>query len=206
MDKKTVTIGIIILVLIIIVLGAFFLLSRENEPNKTKENYLGKTIVIYYSATNNTKKVAKQIANNLDCDLFEVVPKDKYTSDDLNYNDNNSRVYKEYNNEALRDIKLNTTKIDNWEQYDTVIIGYPIWWGIAAWPMSSFVKNIDFDGKNIIPFCTSASSDIGESDVLLKEAAASGTWKKGIRFSSNVSDKEIKNWTDSLINVVKLVK
>ena len=95
-------------------------------------------------------------------------------------------------------MELEVSTSDNWESYDTVLIGYPIWWGIAAWPTNAFVQANDFTGKTVIPFCTSSSSGLGESGSLLEEAANGGTWQDGYRFSSNPSDDEIHEWTDSL--------
>lgn len=129
---------------------------------------------------------------------FEIVPKEVYTSDDLNWSDDNSRVTREHEDESLRNVELTTTEVANWEEYDTVLIGYPIWWGIAAWPVDTFVKSNDFNGKTVIPFCTSTSSGLGQSGDLLKEEANGGNWQDGHRFSSNPSDSDIKNWTDSL--------
>lgn len=94
-------------------------------------------------------------------DLFAITPAEPYTSDDLNWTDENSRVSQEYADESLRDVELTTTEVENWDSYDTVFIGYPIWWGIAAWPTDSFVKANDFTGKTVIPFCTSSSSGPG---------------------------------------------
>lgn len=168
----------------------------SNEKNEEKENK--KVLVVYYSAQNHTKSVAEKVAKNLNADIFEIVPEDVYTSDDLNWSNNNSRVSKEHENESLRDVKLKNTKVDNWEDYDTVLIGYPIWWGIAAWPVDNFVKDNNFDGKTVIPFCTSASSGLGQSSKLLEKEANSGIWKDGHRFSSSASDVDIKNWTDNL--------
>ena len=99
-----------------------------NNSNNTDKNVL----VVYYSATGSTKKVAYEIANNLNADIFEIEPKDIYTSDDLDWTNSNSRVSKEHNYESLRNVELKNTKVDNWNSYDTVLIGYPIWWGIAA--------------------------------------------------------------------------
>ena len=157
-----------------------------------------KILVVYYSATGSTEKVAKKIANNLRADIFEIEPKDKYTSEDLNWNDNNSRVTKEHNDESLRDVELKNIDVENWDSYDTILIGYPIWWGIAAWPVDNFVKNNDFTGKTVIPFCTSASSGLGQSGELLKKMAGNGNWYEGYRFSSSASDADIKTFTDSL--------
>lgn len=99
-----------------------------------------KTLVVYYSATGSTKTVAQTIAENADADIFEISPVNPYTSDDLNWTNNNSRVSKEHNDESLRNVELTKVTPDNWDSYDTVLIGYPIWWGIAAWPVDTFVK------------------------------------------------------------------
>ncbi len=88
--------------------------------------------------------------------------------------------------------------MENWEDYDTVFIGYPIWWGIAAWPTDSFVKANDFTGKTVIPFCTSSSSGLGESGELLAEEAGTGNWLEGERFSSGVSEEKVKEWVGGL--------
>lgn len=156
------------------------------------------TLVVYYSAQNHTEAVAERIAENLDADIFEIVPVDEYTEDDLNWNDEDSRVSREYADESLRDVELESTEVDNWEDYDTVLIGYPIWWGVAAWPVNTFVENNDFTGKIVIPFCTSSSSGLGQSGELLAELAGTGDWQEGQRFRSNPSDSDIDSWTDSL--------
>lgn len=170
----------------------------EKENNETTNGNNKKTLVVYYSAQSHTKSVAEKIASNLNADLFEIVPEEVYTEDDLDWTDNNSRVSREHNNESLRDVKLKNTKVNNWEDYDTVLIGYPIWWGIAAWPIDSFVKANNFDGKTVIPFCTSSSSGLGQSGSLLQKEANSGNWQDGHRFSSSPSDSDIQKWTDSI--------
>ena len=136
--------------------------------------------------------------NNNRADIFEIVPTDEYSSDDLDWTDSNSRVSREYEDESLRNIELVSTSVDNWDSYDTVLIGYPIWWGIAAWPVDTFVKANDFTGKTVIPFCTSSSSGLGQSGDLLEEEANSGNWLEGHRFRSNPSDSDIDEWTDSI--------
>ena len=171
-------------------------MNTEGNTNTNTENK--KVLVVYYSAQNHTKAVAEKIAENLNADIFEIVPENIYTANDLNWNDSNSRVSKEHNDESLRDVKLKNTKVDNWENYDTILIGYPIWWGIAAWPVNTFVKDNDFTGKTVIPFCTSSSSGLGQSGKNLQTMANGGTWLEGRRFSSSVSDSVIKEWTDSL--------
>ena len=172
--------------------------SGDSTENKNIANSGSNILVVYYSAQNHTKSVAEKIAKNLNADIFEIVPEDVYTSDDLNWTNSNSRVSREHNDESLRDVKLKNTKVNNWEDYDTVLIGYPIWWGIAAWPVDNFVKDNNFDGKKVIPFCTSPSSDLGQSGKLLQKEANSGNWIDGHRFSSNASDSDIQEWTDNL--------
>lgn len=158
----------------------------------------GKTLVVYFSATGTTEGVAQTIADTVGADLFEVVPSDPYTSDDLNWTNNDSRVSREHNDEGLRAVALESTDVDGWDDYDTVFIGYPIWWGIAAWPMSSFVAVNDFTGKTVIPFCTSTSSGIGQSGELLAELADAGTWLDGQRFSRGSSEADIASWVNGL--------
>lgn len=158
----------------------------------------GKTLVVYFSATGTTEGVAQAIADTVGADLFEVVPSDPYTSDDLNWTNNDSRVSREHNDEGLRAVALESTDVDGWDDYGTVFIGYPIWWGIAAWPMSSFVAVNDFTGKTVIPFCTSTSSGIGQSGKLLAELADAGTWLDGYRFSSSTTANDIAALAESL--------
>ncbi len=158
----------------------------------------GSTLVVYFSATGNTEQAAQYIADITGGELFELEPVEPYTSDDLDWTNDNSRVSQEYDDESLRDVELVSTTVDNWDQYDTVFIGYPIWWGIAAWPVDGFVEANDFTGKTVIPFCTSASSGLGESGQLLAEMAGTGDWQEGMRFSSSVSETDVQEWIDSL--------
>ena len=147
----------------------------------------GKALVVYFSATGSTKAVAETIAAETGGDLLALEPAEPYTSDDLDYNNADSRVSREHDDETLRDVALKATTVANWDDYDTVYIGYPIWWGIAAWPVDTFVKANDFTGKTVIPFCTSASSGIGDSGAQLASLAGSGDWQEGQRFASGVS-------------------
>ena len=219
MNKKVI-IGIVaVLILVVLGIGGYYLLDKNNgnsnnnnsdtvidngnsdsnrNDNDTNEGVNGKILVVYYSATGSTERVAKEIANNLNADIFEIEPKDEYTSEDLNWSNSNSRVTREHNDESLRNVELKTTIVDNFDSYDTIIIGYPIWWGIAAWPVDNFVKANDFTGKTVIPFCTSASSGLGQSGKLLEEIANGGNWLDGQRFNSGATSTDIKTWTDSL--------
>ena len=168
----------------------------ESEPETQPET--GKTLVVYYSASGNTARVAKDIAEAAGADLFEIVPTEVYTSEDLNWTDPDSRVSREHDDESLRDVPLTTTDVPDWDSYDTVFIGYPIWWGIAAWPVDTFVKNNDFTGKTVIPFATSSSSGMGQSGSLLADMAGTGEWQEGQRFSSGVSSDDVQSWVNGL--------
>ena len=131
--------------------------------------------MVYYSATGSTEAVAGYIADALGADTFEIIPAEPYTSEDLNWTNADSRVSREHDDESLRDVPLTTATVENWADYDTVFIGYPIWWGIAAWPVNDFIQSNDFSGKTVMPFCTSTSSGLGQSAELLEELAGTGT-------------------------------
>ena len=172
--------------------------TEEPSSQPETEGEAGGTLVVYYSATGNTEQVANYIADITGGDLFELEPVEPYTSDDLDWTDDNSRVSQEYYDESLRDVELVADTVENWDSYDTVFIGYPIWWGIAAWPTDGFVEANDFSGKTVIPFCTSSSSGLGESGELLAELAGTGDWQEGMRFRSSASEADVQEWTDSL--------
>lgn len=161
-------------------------------------NSKGKAVVVYFSATGNTKNAADLIAQSIGADLFEIQPEKPYDSADLNWNDEDSRVSVEHDSPDKQKVVLVSTSVPNWENYDTVYIGYPIWWGVSAWPVDSFVAANDFSGKTVIPFCTSASSDIGQSDRLLSKKSNGGNWVDGKRFSSSVSEDEITKWLETV--------
>lgn len=173
-----------------------------NDPATTddvnSETQSGGTLVVYFSATGNTERAANLIAEATNADIFELVPVEPYTDADLNWTDDSSRVVSEHDNPDERNVELVAATVDNWDSYDTVFIGYPIWWGIAAWPVDSFIEANDFTGKTVIPFCTSSSSGLGDSGILLEELTGSGTWLTGQRFSSGVSADDVQSWIDSL--------
>ncbi len=167
-------------------------------PADEAETAEGKTLVVYFSATGNTEEAANYIAAATGADTFELVPVEPYSDDDLDWTDDNSRVVYEHDNPDARGVELVESTVSDWESYDTVFIGYPIWWGIAAWPVDGFIEANDFTGKTVIPFCTSSSSGLGESGELLAEAAGTGNWLEGMRFSSSVSEADVQTWIDSL--------
>ena len=172
--------------------------ESAQETGTSDTSGAGNVLVVYYSATGNTENVANIIAETTGGDLFELEPVEPYTDEDLNYSDENSRVSREHEDESLRDVELASTTVDNWDSYDTVFIGYPIWWGIAAWPVDSFVENNDFTGKTVIPFATSASSGLGESGQLLADMARTGDWQEGMRFGSRPDEADVQEWVNGM--------
>ena len=172
--------------------------SETGSGSTSLPQLSGRSLVVYYSASGNTRRVAQAIAEQLGADTFEVTPVQPYTSADLNWTDRSSRVVQEYEDESLRNILLTSTTVPDWDNYENVFIGYPIWWGIAAWPMNGFVSANDFSGKNVVPFCTSLSSGIGQSGKLLAELAGTGSWLDGYRFSSSTTANDIAALAESL--------
>ena len=157
----------------------------------------GKEVLIaYFSATNNTENIANHLNDILDADLYEIVPEDPYTADDLDYNDSSSRSSQEMNDPDARPVISGS--VDNMEQYDVIFLGYPIWWGEAPRIVNTFLESYDLSGKTIVPFCTSASSPMGSSATKLRDLTGSATWLEGQRFSGGAAASEVRSWVDSL--------
>lgn len=154
-------------------------------------------LVAFFSGTGSTRRVAGYISEHLNAASFELTPTNPYTSEDLNYSNSSSRVVTEHN-DPNRHVDLLSDKPENFDSYSVVFVGYPIWWGIAAWPINDFIRNNDFTGKTIIPFATSASSGLGNSVSLLKEMNSTGTWLDGHRFSSSASEDTVLSWVNTL--------
>lgn len=153
-----------------------------------------RVLVAYYSASGCTAKLAQGIACLIGADLFEIRPAAPYTDADLDWNNPESRVSREHADASLRDVPLARSVPEDFGRYGTVLIGYPIWWGIAAWPVSRFVKDCDFTGKRVIPFATSYSSAFGESGELLSRMNATGSWVPGMRFASYDRPAAAEGW------------
>ena len=151
----------------------------------------GSVLVVYFSATGNTRAVAEMIASLADADLSEIVPVQPYTKEDLNYSDRSTRASAEQNDPAVRPDIADEISLDG---YQMIFLGYPIWWGQAPRIMSTFVESYDFTGITVVPFCTSGSSDIGQSDDTLAEQAGSGNWLQGQRLPENVSEDTYREW------------
>lgn len=172
--------------------------QSQASSNDAANGDLGRVLVAYFSGSGNTRAVAEDIAGDLDADIFEIKPVEPYTDDDLDWTKDDSRVNAEHEDEALRDIPLQEVTPGNFAEYDTVFIGYPIWWGIAAWPVDNFISGNNFTGKTVVPFCTSTSSGLGDSAQLLEELAGTGTWLEGHRFPSSATPDEVASWLDTL--------
>ena len=179
-----------------VILRNYLSMTAPEEPETPDEG--NRVLVAYFSATGNTERVANLIAEATGGDLFEITPADPYTSDDLNWTDEDSRVVYEYENPDARDTELVTYTPEDWADYDVVFIGYPIWWYDAAWPVEGFVTENDFSGKTVIPFCTSSSSGIGESGTRLAGLAGTGTWLAGERFRGGASQADVDAWIGEL--------
>lgn len=146
----------------------------------------------------NEERVGSAIAAATDGDIFEITPEQPYSNADLNWRDDSSRVTREHNDQSLRDIPLSQATPDAFEEYETVFVGYPIWWQMAAWPVNRFVRDNDFVRKTVIPFCTSSSSSMGSTRQALEQLAGSGEWLDGQRFGENPQDGVVESWVDSL--------
>lgn len=172
--------------------------NLETASPDSVEEYPGKTLVAYFSATGHTEKVAKTIADTTGGDLFALQPEQPYTEADLDYNNPDSRVSKEHENPEAREVTLVSATPENWDAYSVVFLGFPIWWGSAAWPVDEFLKKNDFTGKTVIPFATSGSSEMGDSVSALEKLAGTGNWEDGRRFASDVNPETVTAWVNSL--------
>ena len=155
-----------------------------------------KTLVAYFSATGTTEKAAKVVAEVTGGTLYEIQPAKKYTSADLDWHDKSSRSSVEMADAKSRPAL--SSKAANLADYDTVYIGFPIWWNLAPRIINTFIESGDFSGKTVIPFCTSSSSGIGDSGNLLSKIAGTGDWKEGQRFSSSDTKSNVESWLKEL--------
>ena len=156
-----------------------------------------KVLVAVFSASGVTKRIGQEIARISGGDLFEIVPAEKYTSADLNYMNSRSRSSVEMNDPSVRPEIAN--RVSDMDSYDTVIIGFPIWWGVAPRIIETFLESYDFGGKTIIPFCTSGGSGVGRSDTELhKNVSGDVKWGKGVQIN-RPNESTIKNWLDNVL-------
>ena len=170
--------------------------SNETQEENTNDNQTTndkKVAIIYFSATGTTEKVARFLRDWAGGDLIEIVPKDEYTSEDLNYNNSNSRSTKEQNDSSARPEIKNTINTDN---YDVIFLGYPIWWGDAPRIILTFLDSHNLDGKTVIPFCTSGGSGISSSVSYFRSHYKNVNFQDGAVL--NNGESAIKNWVNGL--------
>ena len=170
--------------------------EAADAADATDKQSASDTLVVYFSVTGNTKGVAKKIAAITGADIYEIKPAQEYTSDDIDWNNSDSRTTHEQNDPSFR-TKIGSDPI-SLDGYKTIYIGYPIWWGEEPRIMDTFVETYDFDGITMIPFCTSGGSGIGKSGQNLADNAGSGNWLDGNRFSGGTSKHELSTWIDGL--------
>ena len=171
--------------------------ARTEEPSPEPAPQEGTDVLVaYFSATGNTENIAEHLVSILDADLYEIVPQVPYTSEDLNYSNDDCRANQEQNDPTAR--PAISGGVENMEDYEAIFLGYPIWWGDAPKIISTFLETYDFDGKTIVPFCTSGSSSIGGSVSDLEALTDGATWLEGQRFSGTASQETISQWVDSL--------
>lgn len=158
---------------------------------------MSKSLVAYFSASGVTKRVAEKLATVVKGDIYEITPKNPYTSADLDWMDKNSRSSIEMKDHSSRPAISGT--VENMEEYDTIYVGFPIWWYIAPTIINTFLESYDFSGKTIIPFATSGGSGMGNTLNELKPSCSNSTkWCEGKRFSSSVSENELADWVNGL--------
>lgn len=153
---------------------------------------MSKILVTYFSASGVTKSVAKKIASVINGDLYEIEPKEKYTDADLDWHNKQSRSSVEMKNKSFRpEMKENSLDISS---YDTILIGFPIWWGVAPTVVNTFIESKNFQGKMLIPFCTSGGSGMSYAENDLRKTYPNYNWKEGKRLTGRENDEDLKNW------------
>ena len=170
--------------------------QQSSSTPSTTEKSGSKILVAYFSCTGNTENAAKQIAAATGSDLYAIQPAQPYTADDLNYNDDTTRATTEQPDPNIRPALSGT--VDNFEQYNVIFVGYPIWWDQAPRVINTFMESYNFSGKTVIPFCTSGGSNITNSINQLKSTYSDINWLDGKRLGGGVSADEVASWIDSL--------
>lgn len=169
-------------------------MQEESEAEQTEQIDSAKKAVVYFSATGTTAEVAKLIAEETGADIFEIVPEEAYTSDDLNYNDDGCRANKEMNDETAR--PAISSDLSAVSEYDVIYLGYPIWWGTAPRIIQTFLENYDISQAAVYTFCTSGGSGIQQSVKDLQSLYSNINMVSGKRFSG-AADADVKEWIHS---------
>lgn len=171
--------------------------SAQKATSADGDDVGSRVLVAYFSGTGHAERVAQIAAEELGADVFVITPVQPYTSDDLNYNNGASRVCAEHD-DPNRHVELEAVTPEGFDGYDVVLVGYPIWWQHASWVLDDFATGNDFTGKDVVPFCTSAASPLGESASDLAALAGTGDWREGVRFSAGVGEDEVRAWAQGL--------
>ncbi len=191
---------LIVLGLVIITSGVVFALNNKNDKTKITEgaNMNNKVLVAYFSATGTTKQVAQNLSSAINADIYEIKPKVPYTKEDLNWMDKNSRSTVEMKDYSSRpEMVEDNFSTDN---YDTIFLGFPIWWYIAPTIVNTFLERYDLANKKIILFATSGGSGFGKTVENLKKSVSSSTEIiQGELFNNNPSKDELKKWAQSVL-------
>ena len=185
-----------LLLTLILSVSSLLMAAAEENINPQIGEPTSHILVVYFSATGTTKGVAEKLAEGLSADLYEIVPEEPYTDADLNYNNSKSRTSIESEDPNCRPAIAG--ELPDLTAYDTVFIGYPIWWGDTPRIVSNFVENVDLSGKTVAVFFTSASSGLGSSMKHLERQSGAGTWLEGRRFTARTTAEELVNWARSL--------
>lgn len=157
---------------------------------------MSKKLVAYFSASGVTAKLAKRLADAVDADIFEIKPEKPYTTADLDWTNKKSRSSVEMSDKSFRPAVAE--KLDNIAYYDTIYVGFPIWWYVAPTIINTFLEQYDLTGKTIIPFATSGTSLMGKTNSELAPSCKGAILKEGKRFEANADETELKNWADSI--------
>lgn len=165
--------------------------TESSEAEAAPEEQDAKILVAYFSCTGNTRGLAEKIAEKLGADVYEITPAEPYTDADLDYNDSSSRATVEQNDDGCRPEISGSFDVSG---YDTIVLGYPIWWGQAPKILYTFVEGCDLSGKAVVPFCTSGSSGVGSSSDNLGKSANASDWHDGTRLSTGISDGDLDEW------------
>jgi flavodoxin len=187
---------IIVFVAVAAILSCGFMLFKNNNGGEvmaeTKSNK--KVLVAYFSASGVTAKVAKKLSNAIGADLFEIKPAEPYTSADLDWTNKKSRSSVEMADKSSRPAIAN--KVADMSQYDVVFVGFPIWWYREPSIIDTFMESYDFSDKQVVPFATSGSSEMGDSGSIMQKLAPKAKVDSGKRFSSGVSEADLKAWAE----------
>ena len=158
---------------------------------------MSKTLVAYFSASGVTKKLAQRLAGAIGADIHEIIPEEPYTSADLDWQNPRSRSSVEMKDKAFRPAVAN--KVDDMKQYDTIFVGFPIWWYVAPTIINTFLEQYDLTGKTIVPFATSGMSGMGNTNAELRDSCKGAALKEGKRFNANARESELKGWAEAYI-------